>query len=192
MHETGDAESARRGGVVRVHRSAGLRHGLGLRRAVVPPALRRDVPDAPHQAIRRGGGVRRAGRADPSARVGDRDSRLGGGVAGLRYGRHPQPRRTGRRGRGRAARRARVPALDAADRTGDLLDPFRIQAEAIHRGRTVDPFTGVANGAVRVLRPRPDRPAAPRGMGRRDDRAGRGRVPAAPCLVRVVRRRDRW
>ena len=31
------------------------------------------------------------------------------------------------------------------DRTGDLLDPFRIQAEAIHRGRTVDPFTGVVN-----------------------------------------------
>jgi Mannosyltransferase (PIG-V) len=31
------------------------------------------------------------------------------------------------------------------DRTGDLLDPYRIQAESIHRGRTVDPFTGIAN-----------------------------------------------
>ena len=30
-------------------------------------------------------------------------------------------------------------------RTGDLLDPYRIQSEAIRRGRTVDPFTGVAN-----------------------------------------------
>jgi Mannosyltransferase (PIG-V) len=31
------------------------------------------------------------------------------------------------------------------DRTGDLLAPYRIQAEATHRGRMVDPFTGVAN-----------------------------------------------
>ncbi len=31
------------------------------------------------------------------------------------------------------------------DRTGDLLDPYRIQAESSHRGSTVDPFTGVAN-----------------------------------------------
>jgi len=32
-----------------------------------------------------------------------------------------------------------------SDRTGDLLDPYRIQAESTHRGRTVDPFTGIAN-----------------------------------------------
>jgi Mannosyltransferase (PIG-V) len=30
-------------------------------------------------------------------------------------------------------------------RTGDLLEPYRIQARAVHRGSTVDPFTGVAH-----------------------------------------------
>jgi hypothetical protein len=31
------------------------------------------------------------------------------------------------------------------DRTGDLLEPYRIQARAIHRGNTVDPVTGVVH-----------------------------------------------
>lgn len=31
------------------------------------------------------------------------------------------------------------------DRTGDLLEPYRIQARSNHRGATVDPFTGVAH-----------------------------------------------
>jgi Mannosyltransferase (PIG-V) len=34
------------------------------------------------------------------------------------------------------------------DRTGDLLEPYRIQARAIHRGSTVDPVTGLVH-AVR-------------------------------------------
>ena len=31
------------------------------------------------------------------------------------------------------------------DRTGDLLEPYHLQAEATRRGRTVDPFTGIWN-----------------------------------------------
>ncbi|MEX1006529.1 MAG: mannosyltransferase family protein [Acidimicrobiia bacterium] len=31
------------------------------------------------------------------------------------------------------------------DRTGDFLEPYRIQALAVHRGKTVDPVTGIAN-----------------------------------------------
>ena len=37
------------------------------------------------------------------------------------------------------------PRAGSRDRTGDLFDPYRIQAESTHRGRTVDPFTGVWN-----------------------------------------------
>ena len=76
------------------------------------------------------------------------------------------------------------------DRTGDLLDPYRLQAESTRRGRTVDPFTGVCECPLRVLRPRPDRPAAPRRMGRHRDRARRGDVPTAAGVVRPVRGGD--
>lgn len=56
--------------------------------------------------------------------------------------------------RGRAARAIAMVAaplgalaylLWARDRTGDLFEPFRIQTRSVHRGRPVDPFTGVAH-----------------------------------------------
>ena len=134
----------------------------------------------------------RAGRAHPPARSGDRAA-----------------------GRDRSRGAASAPRASAAassassrwsphrsrtlgfllwvrDRTGDLLEPYRIQAEATHRGRTVDPFTGVCECTLRVLRPRSDRPAAPRRVGRHRDRARRGRR-SDGCRCRTAcSRRRRW
>jgi hypothetical protein len=57
-------------------------------------------------------------------------------------------------GRGRAERVVAVAGppigtvaylLWTLDRTGHFLEPYRIQALAVHRGKTVDPVTGIAN-----------------------------------------------
>ena len=93
MRETGDAEAARRASWFAVHRAARLHHGVGLRRAAVPPALGRDVPDAPDQPLRRRWALRCPRRAHPSAGSGDRAAGCDRSRTWLPHRGLPQPRR---------------------------------------------------------------------------------------------------
>ena len=190
MHETGDAETARRAAWFACIAPPAFVMVWGYAEPMFLLLSVATLPDASDQPLRRGRALRRPGRTHPSARDCDRDT-------------------GGDRSRGAAsAPRASAAASSVSsrswplrsphscscvwvrDRTGDLLDPYRIQAESTHRGRTVDPFTGVCERALRVLRPRSDRAVAPRRVGRHRDRARRGDVPTAAGVVRAVRRGD--
>ena len=147
MRETGDAETARRAAWFACIAAARVRHGLGLRRAAVPPALGRDLPDAPHQPLRR----RRALRVPwPRSPVRwDVVIALPAAIEAGRWLPHrglPQPRR---------ARSSRCVAASARAHSGSCSgcatapaicsSPITSKPKRPHRGRTVDPFTGVWN-----------------------------------------------